>query len=42
VAAHPVGHHEEAERLVDEQRVLVLLAPLADIGEAARGDPEGR
>jgi hypothetical protein len=42
VAAHAVGDHEEAERLVDEQRVLVLLASLADVGQAARGDPEGR
>src|SRR6266511_473767 len=47
VAAHAVGDDEEAARGVDEERILVVVAALPDVGDAAcvdaeRGGPQAR
>ena len=38
VAAHAVGQHEQADVGVDADRVLVVLADAAHVGEADRAD----
>jgi hypothetical protein len=38
VSTHAVADHEEAERRIEEQRVLVVVALLADVGLSFRDD----
>jgi hypothetical protein len=41
VTAHPVRDDEETEIEVDEERVLVVVAPHPDVTDAVRRDLEG-
>ena len=39
MAAHPVGHHDQFQGLVDQEVIFVFLAHRADIGHAKSNAP---